>query len=198
MKIILCSSDINILARWEKQLKNHYEVDIFEDIDRLMEINDSTIVISSCTNIENKKLFFTRLVDNKNRILLCERVPNLSNAKNYFALGVLGYANSLMSSSYIISAIESIKNGFVWLLPQITTELLKDVSSAKKEDDDISIFKPLTPTEKRVASLLKDGFKNQEICDMLEISINTVKKHIKNIYDKLNVRDRIEFSNLFV
>lgn len=198
MKIILHSSDISILTRWEKHLNKHYEVDIFDDSQKLLELEDSIIIISSCVNLENKNLFFKKLIENRNKILLCEREPNLPNAKNYFSLGVLGYANSLMSSSYIISAIESIKNGFVWLLPQITTELLKDVNEAKKEDDDISIFDSLTPTEKRVASLLKDGFKNQEICEMLKISINTVKKHVGNIYEKLNVRDRIEFSNLFI
>lgn len=196
MKVVLCSADINVLNRWEGQLSSYYDLELISDIEGLENIKESIIVISSCTNIGNKSLFLAKLVENKNKILVCERTPNLNSAKNYFALGVYGYGNSVMSSSYIISAIESIKNGFVWLLPQITTELLKDVSNVK-ENDDISAFENLTPTEKRVATLLKDGFRNQEISDMLEISINTVKKHIKNVYDKLNVKDRIEFSNLF-
>ncbi|WP_390881745.1 helix-turn-helix transcriptional regulator [Aliarcobacter cryaerophilus] len=37
---------------------------------------------------------------------------------------------------------------------------------------------------------------NIEISEELNISINTVKKHIKNIYTKLNVSDRVSFLKL--
>ena len=40
------------------------------------------------------------------------------------------------------------------------------------------------------------GYKNIEISEELNISINTVKKHIKNIYTKLNVSDRVSFLKL--
>jgi len=36
------------------------------------------------------------------------------------------------------------------------------------------------------------GFKNQEIADKMFVSLSTIKTHTKNIFEKLDVRNRIE------
>ena len=50
---------------------------------------------------------------------------------------------------------------------------------------------PLTPREKEILSLLCKGLNYQEIANTLVISQFTVRKHIQNIYAKLNVSDRV-------
>ena len=40
--------------------------------------------------------------------------------------------------------------------------------------------------------LLMEGKDNSFICDYLSISINTLKKHILNIYRKLGIRNRVQ------
>jgi LuxR family maltose regulon positive regulatory protein len=60
---------------------------------------------------------------------------------------------------------------------------------------DTELFiEPLTDQEQRVLRLLAGGLSNPEIAEELVISINTVKTHVKNIYAKLNVKDRQEAS----
>ena len=49
----------------------------------------------------------------------------------------------------------------------------------------------LTPREKEILSLLCKGLNYQEIANTLVISQFTVRKHIQNIYAKLNVSDRV-------
>ena len=56
---------------------------------------------------------------------------------------------------------------------------------------------PLTRREKEVLAALAKGFLYKEIALRLSISLDTVKKHCKNIYQKLNVRNRTEASNHF-
>ncbi|HNU87062.1 MAG TPA: LuxR C-terminal-related transcriptional regulator [Ferruginibacter sp.] len=56
---------------------------------------------------------------------------------------------------------------------------------------------PLTRREKEVLALLAKGSLYKEIAQRLSISLDTVKKHCKNIYQKLNVRNRTEASNHF-
>jgi len=51
---------------------------------------------------------------------------------------------------------------------------------------------PLSPQEQRVLQLLAAGHSNPEMAQALVVSINTVKTHIKSIYRKLNVTNRIE------
>ncbi len=50
----------------------------------------------------------------------------------------------------------------------------------------------LSGREGDVLILISQGYKNKEIAEKIFVSINTVKTHIKNIYLKLDVRNRIE------
>lgn len=50
----------------------------------------------------------------------------------------------------------------------------------------------LTEREKQVLFFLCKGFLNKEICSELGVTIDTVKKHNKNIFKKLAVRNRTE------
>ena len=68
--------------------------------------------------------------------------------------------------------------------------------SDSKVDEEM-LFENLKKKKKKIAELLKNGYTNTNISQELEISINTVKTHIKHIYEKLNVNDRFSFANLF-
>lgn len=50
----------------------------------------------------------------------------------------------------------------------------------------------LTKKESDILDLLVKGYNNKEICDKMVISSNTVKKHILNIYRKLNIKNRVQ------
>lgn len=53
-------------------------------------------------------------------------------------------------------------------------------------------IEPLSEREREVLCLLAAGLSNQQIADRLVISIRTVKKHIQNIYAKLEVENRVQ------
>jgi LuxR family transcriptional regulator, maltose regulon positive regulatory protein len=55
-----------------------------------------------------------------------------------------------------------------------------------------SPFEPLSSQELRVLSLLAAGSSNPQIAEALIVSVNTVKGHVKNIYRKLNVNNRVQ------
>ena len=71
------------------------------------------------------------------------------------------------------------------------------VENKDNKNDDEKLFEILTKTERKIAKLLKNGYTNLNISQELDISINTVKTHIKHIYEKLNVKDRLSFAGLF-
>lgn len=50
----------------------------------------------------------------------------------------------------------------------------------------------LSNTELNILKLVSEGKTNQEIADNLFISVHTVKKHISNIFKKLNIKSRNE------
>jgi len=51
---------------------------------------------------------------------------------------------------------------------------------------------PLSKREQEILLLIGKGHSNQQIADELFISLNTTKTHLKNIYQKLNVKRRTE------
>ena len=53
----------------------------------------------------------------------------------------------------------------------------------------------LTPREKEVLHLLSTGLTYEKIAAQLKVGHETVKKHLKNIYRKLDVQNKIEALN---
>lgn len=195
-KIYLLSDDLILIGRWMKLI--NYETNIVEKLEDLHNIMNSILIVNSfvCKDISSK--FINDFINNENKILVLDNTPNLLNAKRFLSLGVQGYGNTMMTTSYLNSAVETISNDYIWLIPQITTLLLKDITekSDSKVDDEL-LFENLTKTEKKIAVLLKNAYTNTNISDELNISVNTVKTHIKHIYEKLNVKDRLSFAGLF-
>lgn len=54
----------------------------------------------------------------------------------------------------------------------------------------------LTKREETILGLLMSGMDNTAVCEKLVISVNTLKKHVLNIYRKLGIRNRIQLYKL--
>jgi two-component system LytT family response regulator len=64
--------------------------------------------------------------------------------------------------------------------------------SPKKSEEELSLKEILTEQETRILRLITDGWSNKEIAHHLNITAETVKSHIKNLYRKLNVNNRVQ------
>ncbi len=62
----------------------------------------------------------------------------------------------------------------------------------KKKNKKLKITEELSKQEYKIKEFIVDGKSNKEIAEELFISLNTVKTHITNIYNKLNVSNRRE------
>ena len=56
----------------------------------------------------------------------------------------------------------------------------------------------LTTREREVALLVADGLRSREVAERLGIASQTVKSHLKTIFDKLGVRNRVELARRLV
>ncbi|MGJ0309758.1 helix-turn-helix transcriptional regulator [Aliarcobacter cryaerophilus] len=185
------------LKRDYEKMKNSlidYDLKNIENREELLTLKENIIIINTSVNLDKEEETIEILLENGNKILILESTPKLINAQNWLLLGVHGYGNSMMNDIYLKSAIQTINNGLTWLIPDITMEILSKLNSDSLKQKDV--LNQLTKAEQQVAILLKDGLSNTKISEELKLSINTVKSHIKNIYLKLDVKDRFSFINL--
>ncbi|MEJ5168300.1 MAG: LuxR C-terminal-related transcriptional regulator [Arcobacteraceae bacterium] len=198
-KIVLFSDDITLLQRWGRFLSQYENIVYIYNLQEMYDIADSIVILNSCACDKKCDHLFDNLILKNNKLLVLDKVPDFNYAQKLLLKGVKGYGNAIMSVSYLNSAIEAIINNMIWLIPDITTEFVKNIidSSNNLIENDNKIFSQLTHKEQNIAILIKKGYTNSAISEQLDISINTVKTHIKHIYDKLHVKDRISFSLLF-
>lgn len=186
----------NLKRDYEKMKSSLIDYDLknIENREELLTLKENLIIINTSVNLDKEEETIEILLENRNKILILESTPKLINAQNWLLLGVHGYGNSMMNDIYLKSAIQTINNGLTWLIPDITMEILSKLNSDSLNQKDV--LNQLSKAEQQVAILLKDGLSNTKISEELKLSINTVKSHIKNIYLKLEVKDRFSFINL--
>lgn len=197
-KIYLFTDDLLLAGRWLKLIKQ--KANMLDRLEELESIINSIIIINTSACRDLSENIFRKLIENQNNIMLLDNTPNVLTAKNYLNKGIKAYGNTLMTTSYINSSIDALQKDYIWLLPEISTKLMSEMINSQKtsqEEKIDSIFDVLTTKEKEISKLLKEGYTNKKISEELNISINTVKTHIKKVYEKLNVKDRLSFASLF-
>lgn len=89
--------------------------------------------------------------------------------------------------SILIKENDFMKNEIIKYSKELNELTTKSDFDSKKKDFDL-----LSIREKEIFDLIISNNTNKEIANALSISINTVKFHIKNIYEKLNIKSRKE------
>ena len=104
-------------------------------------------------------------------------------------IGVQGYLLKDLDADELFSLLSGIEKGEAAMTRSMAARLLKNVAKASSN----SIEKDsLTEREIDVLRNVARGESNQEIADNLQITVNTVKTHIKNILAKLQVDNRTQ------
>ncbi|MDQ0156937.1 response regulator [Robertmurraya andreesenii] len=117
--------------------------------------------------------------------------------------GAAGYLLKEMDADALIEAVKVVADGGAYLHPKVTHNLVKEYRRLALEEVNVSggyvqqveIRRPLhllTRRECEVLQLLADGKSNRGIGEALFISEKTVKNHVSNILQKMNVNDRTQ------
>lgn len=119
---------------------------------------------------------------------------------NLVKSGVTGYMLKNSDSSQIIKAIRSTYQGESVLQPSVASKILSEFShlSERPAPKPSRTEQDLTDREVQVIKLIADGKTNKEIANVLTISEKTVKNHVRNIFQKLEVDDRTQAAILAI
>ncbi len=115
--------------------------------------------------------------------------------------GAQGYLLKEMDTESLMEAIKVVNDGGSYLHPKVTHNLVQEYRKLIKTQEansnitEIEYRKPLhllTKRECQVLQLLSEGQSNRKIAEMLVISEKTVKNHVSNILQKMDVNDRTQ------
>ena len=101
--------------------------------------------------------------------------------------GACGYLLKETPPAGLLEAIAQAHRGGSPMSPEIARKVVR---LFQKTGPPEKIDEQLTPQEMRLLKLLVEGYSYQGAADRLNISINTVRDHIRSIYDKLQVHSR--------
>jgi two-component system NarL family response regulator len=109
--------------------------------------------------------------------------------------GATGYLLKEISIDEVASAVRAVHDGQSLISPAMASKLLTEFALMAKRSNDRTEQVPtprLTDRELEVLKLVARGLNNRDIARELYISENTVKNHIRNILEKLQLHSRME------
>ena len=147
-----------------------------------------------------------RILDYKNKMPTMKTIifGIRFNEENVMAMmegGVQGFFRIELGNEQLIKCIRVVARGEIWLDAEMTKLVFNEFIKGfmKKRD----LLKPLThlssakldilsPREMEIMELISKSMTNEEIADKLFISSKTVKTHLRNIFMKAGIRNRVE------
>lgn len=128
------------------------------------------------------------------QFIMCTSFEDDEKIFNSLKAGAMGYLIKGESMDKILSSIRDVYNGGAPMSHSIARRVL---THFEKKSSDVKGFDELTNREKEILELLAQGLLYKEIADKKFISMDTVKKHVGNIYRKLHVNNKVEAINKF-
>ena len=113
---------------------------------------------------------------------------------SFFEAGAVGYLSSEDGAAKLVKAVQAAANGEAFAPPHLTRLFMSRLAELTALLDDMAMeperYAELTASQKEVLQLIADGLTNEEIADHLIVAVGTVKSHVHNILDKLNLVSR--------
>lgn len=112
--------------------------------------------------------------------------------------GAHGYLMKEIDPAGLIQAIHDVAAGQSILAPDVTDRVLKLLRGGEPPGGPDSKLQSLSPQERRVLALVAEGLTNKQVGERLQLSENTVKNYLINVFEKLNVKRRSHATALYV
>lgn len=123
--------------------------------------------------------------------LICTSFEDSETVFKALKAGASGYLTKTTQASKLLDAIVEIYNGGSPMSSHIARKVVMSFSHVEESPE----LAKLSAREKEILTLLSKGLRYKEIADTLFLSTETVRTHIRNIYEKLQVNSRTDALN---
>ena len=203
MTILFCTKSKTLLEHWTQSLIGTYfnliNINTETGLQKCLDKDSDIVLLLDSNFFINIKdyLLSIKEVYPEVKIIFFDDAPLYRTGKSLLPLGIKGYGNSRLSAVNLVQAVSVVISGNVWLYPEFIQELIKETSSKSKKTKSDKLVS-LTNKEVEIAKLVADGYSNKIISYKCSIAESTVKVHLRKIYDKLHVKDRLSLALLII
>lgn len=135
----------------------------------------------------------------KTRVIVLTAYDDADLIYRAMKVGACGYVLKTMVSAQLIKALDEVSMGKIYLPNVLCSkffeyfqEFEKNGANAYKDDGEENLLHYLTNREEEVLSLLLEGATYKDVARDLFISETTVKTHVNNIFQKLQVKEKTQ------
>ena len=203
--------DISLLSTFIIEKHSSDQEKLIDFIEQMIEQRPDIFLLEQAILRDVAALNLGIILDHKNKLpqMKVIVVGIRFNEENVMAMmqgGVRGFLRFALIDEQLIKCIRVVDRGEFWLEAKLITpvfdEFIKEFM--KKKDlieplTDLSSdkLKMLSPREMEVMELISHSMTNEEIAEKLFLSPKTVKTHIRNIFEKAEIRNRVEAALLY-
>lgn len=182
-------SDINVVAC----------VTSYDDALQLVREKDVDVALVSTRLPDNGGLRLTSAISEiapSTKVLALGLTEEKKRVLRYVEAGASGYILQDDSLEDLIEIVRATQEGKVFVSPEIAAAMMERLSDLAQMfaglENNLTDTTALTTRELEVLGLISKGYTNQQIAQNLVIEVGTVKNHVHNILEKLNVSSRAE------
>ena len=106
--------------------------------------------------------------------------------------GARGVVLKEASPAHLVKAVRAVAAGEMWIGREVVADVVAYMRTAAQPAPDPRDRFRLTPREREIVGHIAAGATNKDIASALKISEDTVKHHLRSIFDKLGVSNRLE------
>lgn len=172
---------IRLVAAYENPLEVRAHVETFSPDLLIMDID-----MPGMNGIEAVRS--VRVSNKEIPILMLTVFDDNKHVFDAICAGASGYLLKKQISSKLFSAVEEVLEGGAPMSPSIARMVLDSMHKRPSSENPYQ----LTPKEKEILASLSKGFSYKLIAAEAQISIDTVRSHIRKIYEKLHVHSQTE------
>jgi len=156
--------------------------------------NQPDLVLMDLQMPDGSGLAATRELNRKSpniRVLVVTLFEDDDSIFTALRAGAHGYILKDADEQEMMRAIRAAGEGEAIFSPAIATRLIDYFASTRQQVPQ-EVFPELTEREREILTLIARGESNSIIAEQLMISLKTVRNHVSNIYNKLQVADRAQ------
>lgn len=130
--------------------------------------------------------------DKRVKILILSMYENRGFIEKALGYGIKGYILKDSAVDEIAHAIKEIYAGKYFLSSRISSFVIQDYVTKKRQTPKLKSASILTPREREVLQLIAEGVSNKEIAQKLGVSLKTILVHRNNIMQKLDIHNQAQ------